>query len=99
VTYWPEDDETGAKGPSPFEDVFQDASENWPVRDRYGLVTLNRGPKLLGEDYLELQRRDLTEAERVLALADRLMDRDGHVRASERPWLIVPDDPGDYTNL
>jgi len=29
----------------------------------------------------------------VLALAERLMRHEGHERASERPWLIVPDDP------
>ncbi|HXS24380.1 MAG TPA: hypothetical protein VN719_09130 [Gemmatimonadales bacterium] len=96
MTYWPEDDETRTTGPSPFEDVFQDASEGWPVRDRYGLVTLKRGLKLLGEDFLELQRRDSAEAKRVLALADRLMQREGREKASKRPWLIVPDDPGDY---
>jgi len=95
VTYWPEDDKTCAKEPSPFEDVFKDASEGWPVRDRYGLVTLNRGLRLLGEDFLELQRRDPTEAKRILALADRLMQPEGHAKASERLWLIVPDDPGD----
>ena len=59
-------------------------------------MTLKRGLKLLGEDFLELQRRDSAEAKRVLALADRLMQREGREKASKRPWLIVPDDPGDY---
>jgi hypothetical protein len=33
----------------------------WPIRDRYGLVEI-RGPnpiKIIGEDFLELKRRDV----------------------------------------
>jgi hypothetical protein len=37
---------------SPFKDVFQDASERWPVRDCYELLDLDGRTKLLGEDFL-----------------------------------------------
>jgi hypothetical protein len=40
-----------------------------------------------------LPRHHLVGRERILALADRLMQRKGHAKASERRWLIAPDDP------
>lgn len=99
MTYWPEDHEMQPKEPSPFERVFQDASEGWPVRDCHGLLALDGQIKLLGEDFLELQRRDPAEAKQVLALADRMRQREGHEKASQRPWLIVADDPDDRTTI
>ncbi|HTK40211.1 MAG TPA: hypothetical protein VL287_01375 [Gemmatimonadales bacterium] len=87
----------------PFDEVFHDAKEGaltWPVRDRYGLVTLNQWCRLLGDDFIALIRRGPAEAKRVLALADRLTQREGDKNAGQRrPWLIVPSDPDDYTSL
>ncbi len=65
--------------------------EGWPVRDRHELVAIEPGLRLLSDGYVELQRRDPTEAQRILDVAVRLMLRDGDENARVQPWLVVPD--------
>jgi hypothetical protein len=56
------------------------------VCDRYGLVTIPSGCELLGEDFLELQRRDVGDKvteQRWLIVPERWEPLDG--AAAQRP--------------